>query len=129
MPSTNRVVRSGTTDRRFEALLLASADIVWWADGNGEFVEEQPYWREYTGQTWEEYRGSGWLAVLHPDDAAAITADWYQAITRGLPYFTQGRIRSAKHNAYRTFQARGIPVRNDSGRVVEWLGTLTDIQD
>lgn len=116
-------------DRRFEALLLASANIVWWTNAAGEFVEEQPYWREYTGQTWEEYRGSRWVSCLHPEDRDAIIEDWKGAVSRGGLYFTQGRIWSAKHNDYRAFQTRGLPVRNETGEIEEWLGALTDIQD
>ena len=70
-------------DRRFEALLLASANIVWWTNAAGEFVEEQPYWREYTGQTWEEYRGSRWVSCLHPEDRDAIAEDWKGAVSSG----------------------------------------------
>jgi PAS domain S-box-containing protein len=109
--------------------LLTSAAIVWWTNAQGEFVEEQPYWHEYTGQTWEEYRGSAWISALHPDDRAAIMADWTNAVAIGSTYFTQGRIWNAKFGCYRAFQTRGIPVRDDAGRIVEWLGALTDIQD
>jgi PAS domain S-box-containing protein len=28
----------------------------WTTDGKGDFVEPQPYWQAYTGQSWEEYR-------------------------------------------------------------------------
>ena len=116
-------------DRRFEALLLASANIVWWANAAGEFVEEQPYWQDYTGQTWEEYQGSRWVSCLHPNDRYAIIEDWKSAVSSGGPYFTQGRIWSARHGAYRAFQARGIPFRNEQNEIEEWLGVLTDIQD
>jgi PAS domain S-box-containing protein len=124
-----RAVRSQTTDKRFEDLVPTSASIVWWSNATGEIAEEQPYWQEYTGQTWEEYRGSGWIAAVHPDDRAAITADWSNAVTTASNYVRQGRIWSAKLQSYRTFQARGIPILDDTGRVLEWLGALTDIQD
>src|SRR5258708_7388548 len=122
----SRVTRA---DRRFDALLLPSASIVWWMDAAGEFVEEQPCWQEYTGQTWDEYKGSRWVSCLHPDDRKSIMADWGSALASGSPYFTQGRIWSAKHNGYRAFQTRGIPVKDQRGQVEEWLGALTDIQD
>lgn len=122
-------VRKGRSDKRFEALLLASASIVWWTNASGEFVDEQPYWQAYTGQTWEEYRGSRWMSCLHADDRDAIIADWNRAVTSGAPYYTQGRIWSAKHNAYRAFQTRGIAIRDENGAIEEWLGALTDVQD
>ncbi|HJZ31799.1 MAG TPA: hypothetical protein VKF35_11870, partial [Hyphomicrobiaceae bacterium] len=55
-PAVSNVLMS----KRFDALLLASVSIVWWTNAAGEFVEEQPHWEAYSGQTWEEYRGSGW---------------------------------------------------------------------
>ena len=122
----SRVTRA---DRRFDALLLASASIVWWTDAAGEFVEEQPYWQEYTGQTFDQHKGSRWVSCLHPDDRQSIMADWASALASGSQYFTQGRIWSARHNGYRAFQTRGIPVKDKRGQIEEWLGALTDIQD
>jgi PAS domain S-box-containing protein len=98
-------------------------------NSDGEFVERQPYLEAYTGQSWEEYCGSGWITTVHPDDRSSIMADWAAAVSTGSTYFTQGRIWSAKYQGYRAFQTRGIPVRDDAGRIVEWLGALTDIQD
>ena len=115
--------------KRFDALLLASASIVWWTNAAGEFVEEQPNWQEYTGQSWNEYRGSRWTSALHPDDRETIITDWTDAVASGGPCFTQGRIWSVKYGAYRAFQARGIAIRNVQGNIVEWLGALTDVQD
>jgi PAS domain S-box-containing protein len=115
--------------KRFDALLHATASIVWWTNAAGEFVEEQASWEAYTGQTWEEYRGSAWVSCLHPDDRDSIVADWAKAVATDGPYFTQGRIWSAKHGAYRAFQTRGIAIRNEQGEIYEWLGALTDVQD
>jgi PAS domain S-box-containing protein len=108
---------------------LPTAAIVWWTNAAGDFVEKQPFWAAYTGQTWDQYKGSGWVSCLHPDDVQTITADWQSAVSSGAPYFTQGRIWSAKHKAYRAFQTRGIPIKDEDGNIVEWLGALTDIQD
>jgi PAS domain S-box-containing protein len=115
--------------RRFDALLLAAASIVWWTNAAGEFVEEQPFWQAYTGQSWEEYKGNRWVSCLHPEDRDSIAADWKRAVSTGTPCFTQGRIWSVKHAGYRAFQARGIPIRDNDEQVVGWLGALTDIQD
>lgn len=120
---------AGSVSKRFDALLLASASIVWWTNADGEFIDEQPYWQAYTGQTWEEYQGSRWISCLHPEDRDSIVEDWTRAVASGGPYLTEGRIWSAKHRSYRAFQTRGIAIRDDAGRIYEWLGALTDIQD
>src|SRR5215471_2228880 len=122
-------VSDALKSKRFDALLLASASIVWWTNAAGEFDEVQPYWEAYTGQTWEEYRGSGWTSRVHPDDRDRIIADWAKAVASGGPYFTQGRVWSARHGAFRAFQTRGIAIRNERDEIVEWLGAQTDVQD
>ena len=118
------------SDARYHAVLLASAAIVWIASPGGEFVERQPGWEEYTGQTWDEYRYSKWISAIHPDDRSQVTADWMGAVGSGGPvYRTQGRVWSAKHQAWRAFQTRGVPVRDKTGNIIEWVGALTDVQD
>jgi PAS domain S-box-containing protein len=123
------VIRKGHADHRFEALLLASASVVWWTNAAGEFIEEQPYWQAYTGQSWDEYRGSRWISIIHPEDREAVVRDWNRAVASGNVYFTQGRVWCAKYSGYRAFQTRGVAIRNKRGEVEEWLGALTDVQD
>ena len=118
------------SDARYHAVLLASAAIVWIASPGGEFVERQPGWEEYTGQTWDDYQCSKWISARHPDDRPQVTADWMGAVGSGGPvYRTQGRVWSAKHQAWRAFQTRGVPVRDKTGNIIEWVGALTDVQD
>src|SRR5215469_8646554 len=118
------------SDARYHAVLLASAAIVWIASPEGEFVERQPGWEEYTGQPWEEYQYSKWISAIHPDDRPQVTADWRGAVGSGGPvYRTQGRVWSAKHQAWRAFQTRGVPVRDKTSKIIEWVGALTDVQD
>ena len=120
---------AGVKVHRFDALLRASTSIVWSRNADGEFNEVQPSWQDYTGQAWDEYQGSRWVRCLHPEDRETIVADWTRAVASGSPYFSQGRIWSVKHNAYRTFQSRAIPVKNKGGGVQVWLGAVTDVQD
>src|SRR5215469_11198641 len=56
--------------------------------------------------------------------------DWMGAVGAGSPvYRTQGRVWSAKHQAWRAFQTRGVPIRDKTGKIIEWVGALTDVQD
>jgi PAS domain S-box-containing protein len=117
-------------DARYHAVLFASAAIVWIASPEGELVERQPGWEAYTGQTWDKYQYSKWISAIHPDDRPQVTADWMDAVGSGGPvYRTQGRVWSAKHQAWRAFQTRGVPVRDQSGKIIEWVNALTDVQD
>ncbi len=54
--------------RRFQSLVQVSAEIVWVTGTDGEPVEPSPGWERVTGQSWEEFRGKGWLRAPHPED-------------------------------------------------------------
>lgn len=115
---------------RYHAVLIASAAIVWIASPEGEFIEPQQAWQDYTGQAWDEHQYAKWISAIHPDDRPQVMADWTDAVTHQRPiYRTKGRIWSARHQAWRAFQTRGVPVRDDAGQIVEWVGALADVQD
>ena len=48
---------------------------------------------------------------------------------RSESFVSDYRILHAEENRYRWFQTRATPVRDEQGRVVEWFGTSTDVDD
>jgi signal transduction histidine kinase len=46
----------------------------------------------------------------------------------GEPFENEARHRSAS-GEYRWFLVRGVPLRDEQGRILKWYGTLTDIED
>ncbi len=69
-----------------------------------------------------------WLAVLHPDDRERTMTRWMADVASGSEHDTEWRLRAAD-GRYRWFKSRGLPVRDESGQVVKWVGTITDIDD
>src|SRR5882724_13257790 len=49
-------------------------------------------------------------------------------MTSGLPYHVDSRLRGID-GEYRWFEARGVPVGDDSGRIARWYVLLTDVDD
>jgi len=114
------------SERRYRALAEAMSDMVWTTDANG-MVEDMPVWRELTGQTVDEVRGQGWLDAVHPDDRKRSNLVWAKAVAeRGL-YENEYRLR-LKDGEYRWYRARGVPVLDEGGNVVEWVGTFRDVE-
>ena len=56
------------SEAKFRVLVESAAEAVWEADPYGVVIEGSPSWREFTGQTREEWLGGGWLEAVHPDD-------------------------------------------------------------
>jgi len=115
------------SDARFRELVEGIPQLVWRGVG-GEWTWASPQWTAYTGQTEPDSRGWGWLEPVHPDDRDAARAAWTQARTTG-GFDVEYRLRRAADGAYRWFRTRATPVRGRGGKIVEWLGTSTDIDD
>jgi PAS domain S-box-containing protein len=94
------------------------------SDGTPEYFNRR--WYDYTGTTPDQLLHAERAKFVHPDDALEATARWNEALRTGQPYEMEYRLRGAD-GKFRWFVARGMPLRDDEGRVVRWFGTCTDI--
>lgn len=103
--------------------------LVWIAqrDGHHDFVNQR--WHDFTGTTLEESQGELWANLLHPDDRQWALDRWRSSLKTGEPYEGEYRLRRALDGAYRWFLARALPLRNQQGRIMRWVGTCTEIED
>lgn len=116
------------SEERFRSLTVATTQTVWSTNPAGEVVEDSPSWRAFTGQTFEQWRGRGWLDALHPEDRPRANEVWRQAVQTRALYECEYRLRCAD-GAYRDVVARGVPVLESDGSIREWIGTCTDITE
>src|SRR5262249_28729038 len=95
---------------------------------NGEVEAVNRQITEYCGQPLEVIKGWGTNGTVHPEDMPRIGESFTRAIAEGVPYELEFRVRRFD-GEYRWFEARGIPVRDGSGKIVRWYSLLTDIED
>lgn len=113
-------------ERRYRSLVEVITAIVWNTPASGEFEVEQPRWSEFTGQTFEQLRGWGWLEAVHPDDRPNTARVWSAAVASRSLYVVEHRLR--RHDgAYRHMQVRAVPILDDRGSILEWVGVHTDV--
>jgi formate hydrogenlyase transcriptional activator len=95
-------------------------------DGTNEFSNKQ--WQEYTGQSSDESSGWGWQAAYHPEDLSRTMEKWKALLAAGEAGEIQTRLR--RHDGvFRWFLFRCEPLRDETGKIVRWYGTNTDIDD
>ncbi len=115
------------SERRFRLLVESIPHHIWSFRPDGSVG----YWNQrlidYTGLTVGELLQGGW-AALHPDDMERVKAAWEDAWARGTMYEMEQRLRG-RDGRYRRFVCRGVPVKDEQGRSIEWLGTDTDVED
>jgi PAS domain S-box-containing protein len=116
------------TEARFRVLAEAIPVQVWTAtaDGSLDFVTEKT--AAYFGVPTAELLGSRWGAVVHPDDLARTAERWARSVRTGEPYEAEFRVCSAA-GEYRWQLARALPRRDESGAVVAWFGSNTDVEE
>lgn len=123
----NRMERAlRESEERYSSLVVATAQIVWTTNAQGEVAGDIPSWRAFTGQGVNDIKGWGWINAVHPDDRERTAAIWLHAVEARTLYDTEYRIR--RHDGeYRYLAVRGVPVLEKDGSIREWVGTCNDI--
>ncbi|TFG47533.1 MAG: PAS domain S-box protein, partial [Candidatus Brocadiia bacterium] len=116
------------SEQRYRSLTVATTQIVWTADAKGRVGDDIPSWRNFTGQSVEAVKGQGWIEALHPDDRKPAMKIWSQAVRNHSFYQTEYRLRR-NDGKYRYMAVRGVPVQEEDGSIVEWVGTCDDITE
>jgi PAS domain S-box-containing protein len=116
------------SEEQYRSLVLATTQIIWQTNTDGEVIEDIPEWRAFTGQNEQEILGKGWIDALHPDDRQRTTEIWSRAVEDKTAYDTEYRIRSHT-GEYGYFAVRGVPVKDITGQISGWIGTCTNITE
>jgi PAS domain S-box-containing protein len=65
---------------------------------------------------------------VHPEDVPSVNRQWAESIRTGESFASLLRIRR-DGAAYRWYQAFAEPLRDESGRVIQWYGCQIDVDD
>jgi len=115
-------------NQELDAIVKTAPDIIFsrQADGSRDYISAR--FHEYTGAAPGTVGGFGWLQYVHPDDSERSRAHWLHCVQSGENYETEYRLRG-RDGQYRWFRARAVPIRGETGEVVRWYGTCSDIHD
>jgi nitrogen fixation negative regulator NifL len=116
------------SEEQYRSLVIATSQIVWQTDADGEVVEDIPTWREFTGQSLDECMGRGWINAVHPADQQHVAQKWSHAVKTKSFYEVEYRIKN-NANEYGDFVVRGVPILDTNGSITSWVGTCTDITE
>jgi len=95
-------------------------------DGHHDFYN-QP-WYEFTGATPGSTDGEGWNDMFHPHDQDRAWSIWRHSLRTGEPYEIQYRLKH-RDGGYRWTLGRALPERDETGKIIRWYGTCTDIHE
>jgi PAS domain S-box-containing protein len=116
------------SERNLNQIINAIPALAWSArpDGSGEFFSQ--HYLDYVGLSTAAAADWGWTDAVHADDLPDLLAGWRRTLALGRPGESEVRLRRAD-GEYRWFLIRVNPLRDESGAIVKWYGTNTDIDD
>ena len=98
------------------------------ADAEGNIIFFNQQWLEDTGLTFDELVAGGWVKAIHPDDLEPMVNSWEHFVATGDIFDVECRIKN-KEGAYRWHLCRSVPVKDDLGKIIMWVGSKTDIHE
>jgi len=116
------------SEQSFRQLADALPQLVWTADSEGNVDYLNQRYKEFEGFSQQADGGWNWVPAVHPEDKEATVAAWQEAFRKGETYQMEHRIHSA-NDSFRWHLSRAIPVHDETGRIIKWFGTATDIHD
>src|SRR5258705_7990598 len=96
------------------------------SDGSNDFVNRR--WSDYTGLSQEEVKQVGCKVAIHPEDLPKWLDQWRTVVASGAGGGMEARL-CRQDGAYRWFLIREEPLEEESGEILRWDGTNTDIED
>jgi PAS domain S-box-containing protein len=117
------------SERRFRMLAEAIPHQVWSCLPDGSVNYGNQRWMDYSGLTMDQSQGYGWTSRVHPADMEAVLMAWREAKAQEKPYYEVEKRLRGSDGRYRRFLSRAVPVYDEQGKILQWFGTYTDIED
>ena len=116
------------SESRFRLMAETIPSILWTAAPDGTITYINERWYEYSAMSKEQHAGLWSNVVIHREDYQRCVDAWAGALETGIELELELRYRRGD-GAYRWFVTRSVPLRDESGPIVQWFGTTTDIHD
>jgi formate hydrogenlyase transcriptional activator len=102
---------------------------IWVLAPDGTILYANRVVRELTGLTTSDVNDQPFTTrVFDPDDRERVRAERHEGLLRGAPFEMEGRIL-LKSGQYRWHLVQYNPLKDESGQIIRWYATATDIDD
>lgn len=116
-------------EERYRILADLNPQAIWMGAADGSLTYANQILLDYLGFTEDDFQGEKWLRAFHPNDRQRVLAAWKHAIATGTDYDLEARLIRAYDGRARWWWVRAQPLRDESGKIINWLGVNIDIDD
>ncbi len=115
-------------EARFRTLADSIPNLAWSAGPDGKTTWCNRQWREYTGLPGDTTADWCSPTVHEPTTLLTVLERWNASLTTGQPFEMVFPLRGTD-GQFRWFLTRVLPLRDTTGKIVQWFGTSTDINE
>jgi PAS domain S-box-containing protein len=115
-------------EHQLQGIIETIPSMFWSASPGGETVHINKRVREYSGLSLDDFRNLGWERFLHPADFEETAKAFFRSVQTGESFNAIHRLRRVD-GEYRWHHARGEPLRDPEGKIIQWYGLSIDIDE
>ncbi len=116
------------SELKFRMLADNISQLAWIAAPDGGLIWYNRRWYDFTGTTFDQMKGWGWVTVHHPDHLSRVREHYDTCIATGTEWEDTFPLRG-KDGQFRWFLSRSKPIKDAAGHIVNWFGTNTDVTE
>ena len=116
------------SESRFQAMASALPLQSWLAQPDGTLYWLNESLCDYAGLSMQSLLDGALRLCIHPDEREQAAQAWQLALADQLPFDMPLRLR-AHDGQYRCFLARAVPLFDEGGSLVRWVGSNSDVQE
>ncbi|CAN5717343.1 hypothetical protein BH10ACI4_BH10ACI4_31130 [soil metagenome] len=118
------------SEERYRVLADLNPQAIWMASPSGEVTYANQRFLDYVGFTITDKDAKPhWSSSIFADDRAHVTESWRRSVATGEEFDVESRMVRARDKSIRWWSLRALPVRDDAGKILNWLGVAFDIHD
>ena len=125
------LARLAESEQRYALALQGAEEGLFDWDVRADRLYFSARWKQMLGYTEPEIGDAPgeWLGRVHPDDRAALTQTLDAHLSGAANHFEHEHRIQHRDGSYRWMLARGMAVRDVSGRAIRVVGSQTDVTD
>ncbi|MCC6364791.1 MAG: PAS domain S-box protein [Bryobacterales bacterium] len=114
------------SNRMFEALVRNAPVGIFLTDPRGNVLFLNERWRQMTGLSQEEAKGTRWERALHPEDRTRVLKEWIHCVEAGEEFAMEYRYRNRQGKDV-WVSGQAVALRDEGSALTGFIGTVVDI--
>ncbi|MEO8088659.1 MAG: PAS domain S-box protein [Bacteroidota bacterium] len=114
------------SEDRFMALANNAPVGIYYNNPDGKCVFVNKQWMEYSGLTFRESIGKGWINALHPEDRAEMESNSFENRLEMKEFTSDYRVVHTSGRLY-WLRSKSSPFVDEKGKLLGYIGTVIDL--